>query len=150
MNPEKYRTNKSSLAKFLEKKEVQPINKNHLVPNSFYFSKLQLLAAKAYEIGDEETLARLEAVGCLSNLGILLQINFKMSNLTGNAKQAFDEFINLQENDKYDNMWRGQLYNPWGAGVKLKSDERYTVAGKTYASKTEFLLSRTALGRALL
>jgi hypothetical protein len=159
--PEKYKTNKSSLNKFLEKKEQAPAKRYFADSsriNKGRFDELRNIALKAHKDGDIETLARLEAVNCVIENGHLLLIK---SNEEWSASRALEQFYDLQEKDKYDNMWRGQMFNSyWQAsiygsgniltGSSLIQDEKWTVAGKTYATKTEFLLSRTELGRALL
>lgn len=139
-----YRTNQSSLDKFLEKKGKVPSNGiyiNHTRLEKDHFEKLSAVARKAYAEGDFETLARLEVVGCDIHLGALISTN----------KSSLDVFISLgklQESDKYDNM--NTIYGYYVHVTMGKPIDSYTVAGKTYSSKTEFLLTRTALGKALV
>lgn len=147
MSTEKYRTNQSSLSKFLEKKGKSQSPDGYERSAELYktfFKKLIKIAKTAHEHQDVETLARLEAAGCEINLGNLITVN-KYPRL------AVSHYEKLVECDKYDNKWRG---NFWTVGLTttgaFKADIRFTVAGVVYSSKAEFLLSRTPLGRALL
>jgi len=152
MKEKPYKENKSSLNKFLEKKgktTTIKVYKESYEAKSNSFHKLAKIAFEAYEKADEETLARLEAVGCEINIGILISVQ-------GATSRTIEKFLKLQDADKYDNMWRGQMWTVYGLSgtfpstPRISQDERYTVAGKTYSDKTEFLLSRTPLGKALL
>lgn len=145
-----YKTNQSSLDKFLEKKGKVPskgIYINHTRLEKDHFEKLSAVARKAYAEDDFETLARLESVGCDVQLGVLISTN-------KSSLHVFKNLEKLQESDKYDNMWRGSMNTIYGfyyVHVTMgKPMDSYTVAGKTYSSKTEFLLTRTALGKALV
>jgi hypothetical protein len=144
-----YRTNQSSLDKFLGKRGKVPskgIYINHTRLERDHFEKLSTLARKAYDENDFEALARLDAVGCDVQLGVLISTN-------KSSLSVFKNLEKLQESDKYDNMWRGSMSTIYGSYVHMitgKPADSYTVAGKIYASKTEFLLSRTPLGKTLV
>ena len=146
-----YRTNQSSLNKFLEKKGKVPsksIYINHTKLEKEHFEKLSAVARKAYDDNDLETLARLEAVGCDVQLGVLITVK-------EGAFSTFGRLDRLQESDKYDNMYRGNYGRSiWSSAAIIVGSrfvlEGYVVAGKTYASKTEFLLTTTPLGKALV
>jgi hypothetical protein len=164
--PEKYRTNKSTLNKFLEKKQDLggQVWFAAMRLNATRLKELTAAADTAHKTQDFETLARLEAAGCAINEGVLLHLN---SSEEFAANRAYELFTILTDNDNHSNMYRGMFYRQYWSGSMLGGgyggtvsssyvsgtlieDERYTVAGKTYSSKTEFLLSRTELGRALL
>jgi hypothetical protein len=147
MKPEKFRTNKSSLKKFLEAKDLPPSNVPHNKKNSKcvrHFTTLMKIAAEAFKERNFEDLARLKSVGCTLNEGNLLATS-------NNPIETFLRLESLRESDKWANNYNGSwnTYLTFGTRGSMREEE-YVVAGKSYPSKEVFLLSQTDLGRALL
>jgi hypothetical protein len=139
MKEKPYKTNKSSLDKFLEKREVPVckdlIGKPVVGTYTYYCAKVYRLLKHDES---EETKARLEAAGFTLNKESIVGIK-------GNPIEAWKSYERLVDLDKVKND-----PSVWYFSFSSSSMRGYFVAGVRYKDKTEFMLSRTELGKALL
>lgn len=142
MKEKPYKTNKSELSKFLEKKQKHVVdlkgNIRFADKSCIHIVHLQKIAESA----TEEEKARLEAAGCILEGNRVIFLKFT-------SLECRMRYNNLLKQDTQHNFWSGQNYSGgyWFYSIKT---EGYSVGGKVYKDKTEFLLSRSELGRELL
>lgn len=145
MNPKPYKQNKSALKQFLDKKaEVLPVPKGavHSVPGMNPYRKT---LDELFLNGSEEDKARLEATGWTPQVRPAKERDFYYLK----KLRMFKEEDAWKTNDSIHSWFiLGRTFvkaNHWQV-----EKEKYFVAGKGYASREDFLFSRTGLGRELL
>jgi hypothetical protein len=138
---EKYRTNKSPLKKFLEKKGDEKFNTKPFVAKS---DTLFVKLLKLVESADIEDLARLKACGCNIEGNLLLTVR-------DFPAKVISRWVEMSKQEKENNSYnaRGGL-RIYSSSVWHYETPHYLVAGVQYKSHEDFLMKSTALGRALL
>jgi hypothetical protein len=135
---EPYKTNKSSLSKFLDKKEKKTTVKNtRRSPHSKYESMLY----KRYNDASPEDKLRLEAAGFNPDLVEVLKNDHRRHATYSKIYKTYLDILYFDEDKSKD--WFAFL-------TGTSSGLGYYVAGKDYGTKEKFMLSFTGLGRELL
>jgi hypothetical protein len=135
---ERYKTNKSPLKKFLEKKSEKSVAKPYVGKSDTYFTKLLKIA----ETADIEDLARLKACGCNIEGNLLLTVR-------DFPAVILSKYLRMKEHEDENNRMMS-LYILSGGLFWYYTPVSYLVAGVEYKDREEFLLKSTALGRALI
>jgi hypothetical protein len=135
---EPYKTNKSSLSKFLDKKEKKTTVKN---TRRSPHSKYERMLCREYDNASPEDKLRLEAVGFNPALVEVLKNDHKR-HMT--YSHIYSIYLDLRSSDRE----RSEDWYSFLTGTS--SGSRYYVAGKDYGTKERFMLSLTGLGKELL